>query len=177
MKWEIGAQCHDNVPYISTVIFRYNAMVTALKHADKRCLQLIAILLKGNKNIYLHSILLCHIDTTLVVEVLPHVRQGPTYLPYIFVVMAENDLRHTKASVTGIFTMMDQINSIPASCNHVIFCFHIDEIIVAQSSASHEYITAQCFNLTMCVNLHNPMKVWKRFEIWHKHMMFWYVSL
>ena len=54
-------------------------MVTALKHADKRCVQLIARLLKGNGSIYLYSISLCHIDTTLVVEVLPHVRQGPTY--------------------------------------------------------------------------------------------------
>ena len=88
-------------------------MVTALKHADKRCLQLIAILLKGNENIYLHSILLCHIDTTLVVEVLPHVRQGPTYPTYSSSWLRMT-WRHTKASVTVIFTMMDQINSIPA---------------------------------------------------------------
>ena len=75
---EVRKWC-DNVIYITTFIFRYNAVVTFLKHADKRCLQLIARLFKGNVNIYLHSISLCHIDTTLVVEILPHVRQGPTY--------------------------------------------------------------------------------------------------
>ena len=34
---------------------------------------------KRNRNIYLHFMLLPHIDMTQVVEILPHVRQGLTY--------------------------------------------------------------------------------------------------
>ena len=36
-------------------------------------------LFRGNTYTYLHSISLPHIDMTQVVEILPHVRQGPTY--------------------------------------------------------------------------------------------------
>ena len=34
---------------------------------------------RGNINIYLHFLSLHHIDMTQIVEILPHVRQGPTY--------------------------------------------------------------------------------------------------
>ena len=34
---------------------------------------------RGNKNIYLHFLSFLNIDMTQVVEILPQVRQGPTY--------------------------------------------------------------------------------------------------
>ena len=34
---------------------------------------------RGNINIYLHFVSLLHIDTTQVVEILPQIRQKPTY--------------------------------------------------------------------------------------------------
>ena len=34
---------------------------------------------KGNINIYLHFVSFLHIDTTQVVEILPEIRQEPTY--------------------------------------------------------------------------------------------------
>ena len=42
-----------------------------------------------------------------------------------------------------------------------MLCFYIEETILTQISASHQYITAQCFDLTMCVNLHNSINGWK----------------
>ena len=36
-------------------------------------------LFRGNMNIYLHFVLFLHIDTTQVVEILPQIRQEPTY--------------------------------------------------------------------------------------------------
>ena len=37
---------------------------------------------------------------------------------------------------------------------------------IAQTSASHHYIAVQYFNLIMCVNLHNPMKMWQNHLKW-----------
>ena len=34
---------------------------------------------RGNINIYLHFVLFLHIDTALVIEILPQIRQEPTY--------------------------------------------------------------------------------------------------
>ena len=38
-----------------------------------------AKIFKGNKNIHLHFVSFLHIDTTQVVEILPEIRQEPTY--------------------------------------------------------------------------------------------------
>ena len=38
-----------------------------------------AIFFRGNINIYLHFVSFLHIDTTQVVEILPQIRQEPTY--------------------------------------------------------------------------------------------------
>ena len=38
-----------------------------------------AIFFRGNINIYLHFVSFLHIDTTQVVEILPQLRQEPTY--------------------------------------------------------------------------------------------------
>ena len=40
---------------------------------------LLATFFRRNKNIYLHFVSLLHVDMTQVVEILPQVRQGPTY--------------------------------------------------------------------------------------------------
>ena len=34
---------------------------------------------RGNMNVYLHFVSFFHIDTTQVVEILPQIRQAPTY--------------------------------------------------------------------------------------------------
>ena len=63
--------------------------------------------------------------------------------------MADDDLvtQEAKASVSMIFTMMNQINSILAryglNLNHISFCFYIDKTILAQTSVAHHYIIVQ----------------------------------
>ena len=70
---------------------------------------------KGNKNIYLPFMSFLHIDMMQVVEILPQVRQELNLL-YIVNIMGADVLatQGAKASATMIFTMLNQINSVPA---------------------------------------------------------------
>ena len=51
----------------------------ALRNEHDDLNPLRAIFFRGNINIYLHFVSYLHIDTTQVVEILPQVRQEPTY--------------------------------------------------------------------------------------------------
>ena len=57
-----------------------------------------------------------HSDMTRVVEILPQVRQGTTYIFYIVNVMAADILatQESKASATMILTILNRIKSVPA---------------------------------------------------------------
>ena len=63
-------------------------------------------LFRGNKNINLYFMSFLHIDMTQLVEILPQVRQGPTYLFYIVNIMVADVLatKGARASATMILT-------------------------------------------------------------------------
>ena len=52
---------------------------TTLKNIGKCLNPLRAKFFRGNINIYLHFVSFLHIDTTQVFEILPQIRQEPTY--------------------------------------------------------------------------------------------------
>ena len=58
---------------------------------------------------YLHLMSLLHIDTLQVVEILPHVRQIPTYIVNIMAVDAL-PTQGARASTALIITMLGRIN-------------------------------------------------------------------
>ena len=68
---------------------------------------------RANINIYLQFMSLLHIDMTQVVEILPHVKQGPKLISS----MVADDLatQGARASATMIFTTLNPISSVLAS--------------------------------------------------------------
>ena len=63
--------------YVSRLFIKssFSCKHSILRNVNPLCV----IFFRGNINMYLHFMLFLHIDMTQVVEILPQVRQGPTY--------------------------------------------------------------------------------------------------
>ena len=63
---------------------------------------------------YLHFMSFLYIDMTQVVEILPHVRQGPTYSTSSIMFASVLATQGARASATTIFTLLNRTYSLPA---------------------------------------------------------------